>query len=201
MLCVVLSCLDLSCLVSSCLIYSYFVWCCLMWFYDVLCGLMLSYVLLYPIVSPRLVFSCPGLSCLVFLLSFTTKEITVSWPSGKEITTQNNTEGTANLSNTYTNNHQIWDPFWVNFGALGHLGATLGSQRLKHTFQASFFTDFVSQWGPHWGPKNHTRGHRVAIWAPKDVFWRGLFTDLLFTWNLGPKTSTQSCLFWTRRRG
>ena len=47
----------------------------------------------------------------------------------------------------------ILESFWVNFGTLGRLGATLGPQRLRCAFQVSFFTDFVSQWGPHWGPK------------------------------------------------
>ena len=57
----------------------------------------------------------------------------------------------------------ILGSFWVHFGVLGHLGATLGSQRLKGAFQASIFKDFVSNWGPHWGPKNHTGGLQVVI--------------------------------------
>ena len=83
----------------------------------VLCGLMLSYVLLYPIVSPRLVFSCPGLSRLVFLLSFTTKEITVSWPSGKEITTQKEQQIPQKRSQKQILN-QFWGlgPFWGHRG-------------------------------------------------------------------------------------
>ena len=64
----------------------------------------------------------------------------------------------------------ILESFWVNFGTLGRLGATLGPQRLRCAFQVSLFTDFVSPWGPHWGPKNHTGGLRVTIRAPKDVF-------------------------------
>ena len=94
----------------------------------------------------------------------------LAWPClaffGCELAERNgkhNAERTANLSNIYTKNHQFGTPFSIIFGAMGHLGATLGSQRLRCAFQVSFFTDFVSQWGPHWGPKNHIGGLRVAI--------------------------------------
>ena len=54
---------------------------------------------------------------------------------------------------TYRKYRQFWYPFWVNFGCLGPLGATLGSQRLRRTFQASIFKDCVSKRGPIGDPK------------------------------------------------
>ena len=66
----------------------------------------------------------------------------------------------------------------MSLGAWGHLGTTLGSQRLMCAFQASILEDFSSKWGPHSEPKNHTGGFQVGIGACNDVFSKGLFQDL-----------------------
>ena len=76
----------------------------------------------------------------------------------------------------------------MSLGALGHLGTTLGSQRLTCAFQAAILEDFSSKWGPHSEPNNHTGGLQVGIGACNDVFLEGLFQDLHFTPNQVPKT-------------
>ena len=76
----------------------------------------------------------------------------------------------------------------MSLGALGHLGTTLGSQRLTCALQAAILEDFSSKWGPHSEPNNHTGGLQVGIGACNDVFLEGLFQDLNFTPNQVPKT-------------
>ena len=83
----------------------------------------------------------------------------------------------------------------MSLGAWGHLGTTLGSQRLTCAFQASILDDFSSKWGPHSEPKNHTGGFQVGIGACNDVFSKGLFQDLHFTPNQVPKTDPKRCFF------
>ena len=85
----------------------------------------------------------------------------------------------------------------MSLGAWGHLGTTLGSQRLTCAFQASILEDFSSKWGPHSEPKNHTGGFQVGIGACNDVFPKGLFQDLHFTPNQVPKTDPKRLFFWT----
>ena len=76
----------------------------------------------------------------------------------------------------------------MSLGALGHLGTTLGSQRLRCAFQAAILEDFSSKWGPHSEPNNHTGGFQVGIGACNAVVSKGLFQDLHFTPNQVPKT-------------
>ena len=83
----------------------------------------------------------------------------------------------------------------MSLGAWGHLGTTLGSQKIKCAFQASILEDFSSKWGPHSEPKNHTGGFQVGIGACNDVFSKGLFQDLHFTPNQIPKTDPKRCFF------
>ena len=83
----------------------------------------------------------------------------------------------------------------MSLGAWGHLGTTLGSQKIKCAFQASILEDFSSKWGPHSEPKNHTGGFQVGIGACNDVFSKGLFQDLHFTPNQVPKTDPKRCFF------
>ena len=78
-------------------------------------------------------------------------------------------------------------------GALGHLGTTLGSQRLTCAFQVSILGDFSSKCGPHSKAKNHTGSFQVGIGACNDVFSKGLFEDLHFTPNEVPKTDRKTC--------
>ena len=89
----------------------------------------------------------------------------------------------------------FWDPFWYILSP--------GSNMHTHTFFALHvcppFWWFCLQLGTplgtqksHWEPPG---GH----WAPKNVFWKGFFTDLLFTWKLDPEIRTKSCVFWTGR--
>ena len=79
-------------------------------------------------------------------------------------------------------NHRFWNPCWDKFDISSLPGPNMHTLFCVCVICFSIFTDFVSQLGPRWGPKYHTGGHQVAIKARKDVFWRGLFTDLLFTW-------------------
>ena len=85
----------------------------------------------------------------------------------------------------------------MSLGTWGHLGTTLGYQRLKHAFQAFILKDVSSKRGPHSEPKNHTGGFQVGIGACDDVFSKGLFQDLHFTPNQVPKTGPKKCFFWT----
>ena len=61
----------------------------------------------------------------------------------------------------------------MSLGALGHLGTTLGSQRLTCAFQDAILEDFSSSWGPHSEPNNHTGGLLVGMGACNDVFLEG----------------------------
>ena len=83
---------------------------------------------------------------------------------------------------TYRKHRQFWYPFWVNLGCLGPLGPNLGISKVKTCIPSFHFQGFCIQTGSPLGPKNHTGGLQVAIWAPKNVFWTGLFTNLHFTW-------------------
>ena len=85
----------------------------------------------------------------------------------------------------------------MSLGAWGHLGTTLGSQRLTCAFQASILEDFSSKSGPHLEPKNHTGGFQVGIRACNDVFSKRLFQDLHFIPNQVPKTDPKRRFFWT----
>ena len=60
----------------------------------------------------------------------------------------------------------------MSLGALGHLGTTLGSQRLTCAFQGSILEDFSSKWGPHSEPQNHTGVFQVGIGACIDMCFR-----------------------------
>ena len=70
--------------------------------------------------------------------------------------------------------------FYSILGALGRLGATLGSQKLRCAFQASIFKDFVSNWGPQLAKR------RPSGASGGGLFW-GLFFGPTFASNLGPK--------------
>ena len=85
----------------------------------------------------------------------------------------------------------------MSLGALGHLGTTLGSQRLTCAFQAAILEDFSSKWEPHSEPNNHTGVLQLGIGACNDVFPKELFQDLHVTPNKVPKTDPKTCLFWT----
>ena len=63
----------------------------------------------------------------------------------------------------------------MSLGALGHLGTTLGSEKLTCAFQASILEDFSSKWGPHSEPKNHTGGVQLGIELAMMCFRRGIF--------------------------
>ena len=83
----------------------------------------------------------------------------------------------------------------MSLGALGHLGTTLGSQRLTCALQASILEDFSSKRGPIRSAKSHTGSFQVGIGACNDVFSKGLFEDLHFTPNQVPKTDRKRCFF------
>ena len=85
----------------------------------------------------------------------------------------------------------------MSLGAWGHLGTTLGSQRLTCAFQGSILEDFSSKWGPHSELQNHTGSLQVGIGVCNDAFLKGLFQDLHFTPNEVPKTDPKRLFFWT----
>ena len=84
----------------------------------------------------------------------------------------------------------------MSLGAWGHLGTTLGSQRLTYAFQASILEDFSSKWGSHSEPKNHTGGFQVArIGACNDVFSNGFFRTYILHQIKYPKLIQKDAFF------
>ena len=63
----------------------------------------------------------------------------------------------------------------MSLGAWGHLGTTLGSQRLTCAFQASILEDFSSKWELIWSPKITLRVSRGVSELAMMCFRRGFF--------------------------
>ena len=83
----------------------------------------------------------------------------------------------------------------MSLGAWGHLGTTLGSQRLTYAFQASILEDFSSKRGPHSEPKNHTGASRCVSELAMMCFRRGFFRTYILHQIKYPKLIQKDAFF------
>ena len=83
----------------------------------------------------------------------------------------------------------------MSLGALGHLGTTLGSQRLTCAFQASILEDFSSKWGPIRSPKITLGASRWVSELAMMCFRRGFFRTYILHQIKYPKLIEKYDLF------